>query len=255
MAGFLSKITPVIIVKNGERHMEKTLSSLKRFPRVVVFDNGSTDRGVKLASSFSNVKVVQGEFLGFGATKNLAASYSDTPWILSLDIDETPDEKLLMELDEWKPDSDKMLGEVLRKNFFCGKLVETNGWGGDYLVRVYNREVHRFNDSKVHEKVEIKKSDKIKKFHGSISHDAVQDVSQLLDKAQLYSELYADSTKAKLYPFPFIVLKTLFAFVRSYFLKMGFFSGWRGFSIALGESVGVYFKYVKVYQRHDKGGW
>ncbi|MGM0925015.1 MAG: glycosyltransferase family 2 protein [Pseudomonadota bacterium] len=254
MVGFLSRVTPVIIVKNGAQHMEKTLKSLHKFPRVVVFDNGSTDHGLEIASSFSNVELFQGDFIGFGPTKNLAASYAKTPWVLSLDIDEQPDGEFLKELDEWEPVSNKTVGRVHRRNFFCGKAVATNGWGGDRLIRVYNRDVLSFNSNKVHEKVEVDKDVVIKEFGGSISHDAIHDVSQLLNKAQFYSELYAESSNAKLYPFAAIVAKTLFAFIRSYVLKLGFLSGWRGFSIAFGESVGVYFKYIKIYQRHKFKG-
>ncbi|WP_163577091.1 glycosyltransferase family 2 protein [Halomonas faecis] len=254
MASFIENITPVIIVKNGEQHMKKTLKCLQIFRRVVLFDNGSTDRSIEFAKTFDNVEVKQGLFIGFGPTKNLAASYAKTSWVLSLDIDERPDRVLLEELKNWEPKCNREVGRLHRENYFCGKKVRTNGWGGDYLVRVYNKDFYAFNNNRVHEKIEFDDEAIVHEFGGLIHHDAIQDVSQLLDKAQLYSEIYADSGKAKLYPFPIIIVKTIFAFVRSYIIKVGFLSGWRGFSIAFGESVGVYFKYTKTFQRYWRKG-
>ena len=44
-----------------------------------------------------------------------------------------------------------------------------------------------------------------------------------------------------------IVLRSFFAFFRSYILRAGVLAGWRGLVIAWNESNGVFFKYMKIY--------
>lgn len=242
-------ITPVIIVKNGAVHVRRTISALKPFKQVVVYDNGSTDDTLSLLSEYPNVKVVQGSFMGFGPTKNAAASHAETDWILSLDIDEQVNQQLLDALANWPIEEESKVGEVLRNNYFCGKHIRTNGWGKDWLCRVYNRRQHSFTDSPVHEKVKLNDRSQVVRLKGGLEHEAVSDVGQLLMKTQHYSELYANSERARLYPFPVVVLKAAFRFFRSYFLQAGILSGARGMIIAVGEATGVFFRYSKVYQR------
>jgi len=242
-------ITPVIIVKNGARHITHTLDSLAAFKQVVLYDNGSSDETLELAVRYTNVKLVQGEFLGFGPTKNQAAACAETDWVFSLDIDETPTPALLSALASWPLDDARRVGQVLRENYFCGRHVRGCGWGNDYLNRLYHRDHHAFTDSAVHEKLLLQANSRVLRLAGSLQHEAITDMAQILHKAQHYSELYATSDKARLHAFPVILLKTLFGFVRAYLLKGGVFYGVRGFMIAAGEALGVYFKYAKVYQR------
>ena len=61
----------VIVCKNEEAIIGKTLQALQDFPDVVVYDNGSTDKTIEIVRSFS-VNLVQGNWEGFGKTKNKA---------------------------------------------------------------------------------------------------------------------------------------------------------------------------------------
>ncbi|RUR30082.1 glycosyltransferase family 2 protein [Vreelandella andesensis] len=244
-------ITPVIISKNSENTINRCLESLKSFKHVVVYDNGSTDDTIRICRLFENVIVIEGDFFGFGPTKNYAAEKAPTDWILSLDSDEELHQSALEELSKWNLQDIKSVGQILRENWFCGKKITTNGWGNDLIIRLYNKKSHTFTDSQVHEKIEKNSQTKTIKLKGKIIHYAIFDIKQTLDKAQLYSEIYASSNKKIKYNFFFIVMKTIFAFFRSYVLKLGVLSGWRGFVISFGDAIGVFFKYAKVYQRSE----
>ena len=79
-------ISIVVLAKNNEQTIKKTLESLNKFDDVVVYDNGSSDNTKNIAKSFSNVNLIEGEFKGFGWTKNQAASFAKNDWILIIDI-------------------------------------------------------------------------------------------------------------------------------------------------------------------------
>src|SRR6186713_67665 len=77
-------IYPVLITRDAATTIEQTLRSLAAFPEVIVYDNGSTDDTVERCRQFPNVKVAQGEFFGYGPTKNHAVSLAGGDWVLSI---------------------------------------------------------------------------------------------------------------------------------------------------------------------------
>ena len=94
----LSSISAVIIAHNAEATLAECLRCLERLDEVVVYENGSTDRTAEIARSFTNVRLEQGAFLGFGPSKNKATSFARNDWVLSLDSDEEASAELLDEL-------------------------------------------------------------------------------------------------------------------------------------------------------------
>jgi len=141
-------ISVVIIVKNGGSTLTQSLESLHDFEDVVIFDNGSTDDTVTIASSYTNVNLVQGEFTGFGPTKNKAAAYAKHDWILFLDADEVLNRQIVSEIRALvlKPQT---VYSLLRKNFY--KTTEiAHCWSSDEIIRLYNRQTTHYNDNFVH---------------------------------------------------------------------------------------------------------
>ena len=76
-------------------------------------------------------------------------------------------------------------------------------------------------------------------------------LSQILKKANLYSDLYAKENDT-FYPIIIIIFKAFYAFFRTYFLQRGFLAGWRGFVLAVSNSIGVFYKYIKIYARRKQ---
>lgn len=247
----LDQISVVIITRNAEPTLGATLESVRDFAEVVVFDNGSTDETVALASSFANVALHEGAFTGFGPTKNHAVSLASNDWVLSLDADEVVSAALAQALSRWSPENARVVGEVRRDNYLMGEPVRRGGWGADWLVRLFNRTRHQFNDNAVHEFV-VTSPDTIKqRLADPIEHNAIQHLGQFLTKIDRYSEIRRE-TSDKTYPPVVIFLKSLFAFFRSYVIRGGVLAGWRGLVIAWNEANGVFFKYMKVYADRDR---
>jgi glycosyltransferase involved in cell wall biosynthesis len=246
----IENISAVIITKNACETISNTLESLKDFKEVIIFDSGSTDGTLDILKIYHNVVLHQGDFVGFGATKNHAINLASNDWIFSLDADESLSKELTSHLNDIDLHS-KLIGEVQRKNFFMGREMTTAGWGRDMIIRLFNRKEFCFSDLQVHEKVEIDSSAKKVFLNGYLIHLAINNLSETLEKANLYSELYAKENNT-IYPIMVIIFKAQYAFFRTYFIQKGFLAGWRGFVLAVSNSVGVFYKYIKIYAKKNK---
>jgi glycosyltransferase involved in cell wall biosynthesis len=241
----LSEIHPVIIARDAATTIRATLESLAVFPEVIVYDNGSADGTPDLCARFSNVRLVHGEFLGFGPTKNRAASFASGPWILSVDADERVSPELLSGLGALDlPTRGDTAYAVDRHNFLLGKHVRRGGWGDDWLVRLYDRRVCAFDDAQVHEKVDVPPDVRIERVPGALWHEAVTDLDQFLHKISLYSELRRSRGGRVKGPFA-ATAGAAWAFFRSYVLQTGFLEGWRGLVIANCNAQGSFFRHMK----------
>ena len=242
----LDQISVVIITLDAAATLAETLKSTRGFAEVVVYDNGSDDATIEIAQARENVSLHQGDFMGVGPTKNHAVSLARNNWVLSLDADEEMSSELTQFLENWKPGSDDCVGVIRRDNYMMGKLVDKGGWGADWLVRLFNRNVHRFNDNAVHESVQLSATSVQERIPSPIRHNAIQHLGQFLQKTDKYSEIRRQTSSKTMHP-ALIVLRSFFAFFRSYIIRGGVLAGWRGLVIAWSESNGVFFKYMKIY--------
>ncbi len=244
----IHKISTVLITRDAANTIDRCLQALEIFEEVVICDTGSSDDTVERARSYANVRLFKIEFSGFGSAKNAAISKAGNDWIFSLDADEVADAELLNTLLAWDTHGNHCrLGIIDRHNFFMGKHIKHGGWGNDHIVRLFHRNIHQFSLSAVHEKIaEHSKSRKIL-LAGGVDHLTASDINTFLSKIQNYSDLAAPTVRVR-HPI-FIVLRTLYTFIKSYMLQLGCLEGWRGLVIAWCAANGVFFKYIKAYAR------
>jgi len=245
MTNQINHISCVIIAKDAQETILNTLNSLKNFNDVILYINNSTDDTKKIASTFKNVNIIDGEFLGFGDTKNKAASYAKNDWILSLDADEELTQNLITEISNINLDNNQDVYEIKRDNYFLDKHVKYSGWGNDYLIRLYNRSIHNFNSNKVHEFIPTNNDSNVIRLKNSFKHLAVQDINQFLQKVITYSDLAAKDKKTC--SIIVVLSKSFFAFFKTYIIKLGFLDGWRGLVISVSNFNGKFFRYMKRY--------
>lgn len=240
------KVSVVIIVKNGGSIFHRCLESLRDFDEVVVYNNDSTDDTPLIAASYSNVRFIEGEFIGFGPTKNVAAEYAKYDWVLSLDADEVLNTEIVQEIKNLTLDK-KIVYSLLRKNFY--KSIEiSHCWGMDQIVRLYNRKITRYNDHKVHEHI-LTDGLAIKSLIHSFNHYPYQSISEFVIKADRYSTLFAEENIGNRCPSPTkAILDGLYSFFRTYILKRGFLDGYAGLIIAFSHMVTNFYKYIKLYE-------
>src|SRR5436309_3188974 len=85
MPGFLAEITPVVLTRDEEVNIGRTLGQLRWAREVIVVDSESTDRTRQIAASFPNVRVTIRRFDDFAGQWNHAMSMITTAWMLALD--------------------------------------------------------------------------------------------------------------------------------------------------------------------------
>lgn len=246
----INNISCVIIIKDSVSTISKVLESLKSFSDVVVYDNGSSDGSLDIIKNYSNVNLVQGKFLGFGPTKNLACSFAKHEWVLSLDADEVLSDEFIKNISILEL-NDENIYTILRQNYYRGTHVK-HCWGNDIIVRLFNRTKTCFTDEKVHEKI-VKKGFNIVRIRGFILHFPYSTITDFIIKTDRYSTIFAIDNKGKKKSSPFKAFyRALFHFVKIYFFKLGFLDGYIGLLISVSGANGVFFKYLKLYEENNK---
>jgi len=99
----LDSITPVVLTRDEEANLERTLSHLTWAQDVVVVDSFSSDATVEIARRFPNVRVVQRAFDSLAGQSNYGLAQARTPWALLLDADYVLPDEFVTELRSLDP--------------------------------------------------------------------------------------------------------------------------------------------------------
>ena len=235
------EISVVIIAKNAQQTIGRTLDALNRFAEVILYLNDSTDDTEKIARRYHNVKIIKGAFRGFGPTKNIAASHATHPWILSLDSDEILPEALVDEIDTIDLGDTHTLYQLHRDNYFLGYKTQNS----DTIIRIYHKAYTRFNDNRVHEKIIVPPDARIESLKTHFIHLNITDINQTLTKIIHYTDLGAEGKQTCF--FGTVIAKAMFAFFKTYILQGNIVRGWVGFALAINSANKRYYKYLKQY--------
>ena len=242
----IQHISCVIIAKNAAATLKNTLDSLSNFNDVVLYNNGSTDSTEDIALNYPNVNLIQGEFIGFGPSKNKAATYAKNNWILSLDADEVLSTEFIENLRQTTLDKD-CIYTILRENYYQSTNIK-HCWGKDILARIYPKHQTAFTDKEVHESI-ITEGFNIQAINGTIKHYPYATISDFIIKLDRYSSLYAKDNTGKKTSSPLkAIFNAHFAFFKTYVLKRGFLDGYPGLVIAFSHMATTFYKHMKLYE-------
>lgn len=240
-------ISAVVLAKNNGNTIRKTLESLVEFDDVVVYDNGSSDDTMTIAKNFSNVNLVEGEFNGFGWSKNKAASYAKNNWIIIIDSDEVVDIELLNILKSIQLDENTVY-KLNFKAYYKDIQVKYCGWNNQKIKRLYNKKTTNYNDNDVHEDI-ITDGLSIEMLGGNVEHYSYHSISQFVIKADHYSTLFAKNNMGKKGSSPTkAFFNGMYSFIKTYFFKRGFLDGYVGLVISYSHMVTNFYKYLKLYE-------
>lgn len=230
----MQSLSVVIICKNEADIIGRTLQSLQGLTDdIIIYDNGSTDNTVEEIKKFK-VQLHQGNWEGFGKTKNKAIALAKYDWILSLDADEAIDEELKQSLQSLQLTDTQSVYEFRFKNFLGNRQLKHGDWGTDYHIRLFNQKAITWNEDDVHEKLVLPNDIVVHKIKGAVLHRTWRNTEDYKSKMQRYAILGAEKyfkqgKKARWIKRNF---SPFFSFFKTYILKLGFLDGRAGYDCA-----------------------
>lgn len=101
----LEDVTPLILTRDEEANLERTLRQLTWANGVLIVDSFSNDATVAIAERFPNVRVRQRAFDSLAGQSNYGLAEARTPWVMLLDADYFVPDTFVEELRALEPPS------------------------------------------------------------------------------------------------------------------------------------------------------
>lgn len=244
-------ISAVILVRDAEATIAKTLDSLADFDEVLVYDSGSQDDTLAIAARYSNVRVVQGFFDGFGPTRNRAAALARHPWIFNIDSDEWLTPALQESLRTAPLHHPGLIYTFIRRNLMLGRVPRSlMGW--ELIHRLYHRERTGWT-GKVHESIGPLDGSRMRthRLDGELWHDPYRSIGHLFHKRWLYAQPELRDRLKPLHP-GLAFVRGVWRFFRCYVIQLGFIDGWHGFVLSVADAYGTFLKYAWAYAERSR---
>jgi len=249
----MNKISAYIMTYNEADKIEDAIRSVLWADEVIVADSNSTVGTIDIAEKLG-ATVVQIAFKTFGQIRNDAIAACAHEWIFSLDADErcTPEAEQELRITVENAQADAYY--VPRRNWFMGRWIKHCGWYPDYRQpQLFKKGSLTFDSaSEVHETHTI--HGKIGYLKQDIWQIPFMNIEQVVHKMQRYSTLGAKKLQRekKSLSMSRALLRGIWAFIRIYFLKLGFLDGWAGFVLALSNFEGTFYRYAKATENSQK---
>lgn len=247
------KISAAIIAFNEETNIADAIESVSWADEVIVVDSESTDRTREIAKRLG-AKVLIRTWTGFSDQKQFAVEHARNDWIFSLDADERVSIELkdeIQKLDLAKADGFR----IPRLSFYMGRAIRHAGWYPDRQLRLFDRTKGSWKKLQIHESVEMKNGTRLSQLKTDILHFSVKNASH---HHRMIGERYAPLAAEQMFgsgkrttPLK-IALAGPTAFLRAYFVKLGFLDGLPGFSIASFGAHHAFLKHLLLWEKQNK---
>ena len=235
----------VIVARNEAARIADCVASASFADEVLVLDSGSSDRTAQIAEA-AGARVAVTDWPGYGLQVARGFAMATSDWVLSLDADERITPELQAEIVAAIA-SDAFDGYRLpRWSEFCGKVMRHGGWRPDRTLRLGRRATSGFTDDFLHAHMTV--DGPVGDLAASLVHHSYPDVHDVLEKLDRYSSGSARDMQARgrTGSLAKAIAHGLFAFVRTYLLKLGFLDGRHGLMLAIYNAEYAYYKYVKL---------
>lgn len=251
------KISATIITYNEERNIERCIRSLVDVAdEIIVLDSFSTDRTEEICKA-RNVRFEQRKWEGYAASKNYLNSLASHEYILSIDADEAPDEELKNQILQLKTAENKKnyIYSVNRLTNYCGKWIYHSGWYPDVKVRLFPKDLCRWEGAFVHEELVCDVELKVVQLKGHLEHYSYYSYKDHRERADRYSILTAQKlhNSGKRVSAIKPAISAFGRFVAMYLIKKGFLDGKMGWKIALISAKSNIVKYKELRRLNQSG--
>ncbi len=250
------RVSAVVLTKNEEENIKRCIESLNFCDEVVVVDDYSTDKTVKIIEN-SGVKtqIYQRSLNGdFAAQRNFGLKKAKGDWILFIDGDEVVTDELKNEIKRLitlkTAETNNKVYYIKRRDYWWGRELrfgEVERIRRLGLIRLVRKKSGKW-EGKVHEV--FKTSNSAGRLNYFLNHYPHQKLKDFLKEINLYSSLRAKellSFGKKITIFE-IVFYPLGKFILNYFFKLGVLDGAAGFVYAFLMSFHSFLVRAKLFQ-------
>jgi glycosyltransferase involved in cell wall biosynthesis len=241
-------ISVILITRDEEARLERTLESVAWADELVIVDSGSTDRTEEVAHRFG-ARFVVAPWEGFGRQKQHALDLATGEWVLSIDADEvvTPELRLSIEEAVRRPGGAVGFSFQLYTDFF-GVWMGSRGWYREWKLRLFRRDRARFDHSVVHEGIQLDGS--VRRIGGVLLHYHFRGLDHQVEKLNRYTSWtaerrFASGTRSGSAT-PFV--RGVASFLKSFLLQGRFLYGRVGLVSALFTGADGFLKYAKLWE-------
>lgn len=251
----LDALTVTVLTFNNARTIERTMRVSKSLTdRILVVDSGSTDGTQEIVRAHGG-EIIERPWPGYIAQKQFALEQVQTPWMLSLDSDESPESDLAASIREAVRQDDASVAgyDVNRRVWWAGKpLVHT--WQPEWRTRLVRPERAQWAGYDPHDRLDV--DGKTQRLRGNLRHDAFDGVADLIRK-QLSHGLVAGQSyyeMNKRVSLTNLLISPPAAVIKQLVLRGGWRDGWRGWLGAFGTGVQATVKHMRLIElAHDNG--
>lgn len=240
-------LSVIVIAKDEAAVIRRCLESVVWADEIIVLDSGSTDGTVEICRACMARVEATADWPGFGVQKNRVLALATGDWVLSIDADEWATDALRVEIQAAMA-SPGAYGafRMPRLSSYCGRFMRHSGWWPGHVTRLFRRGQARFSDDLVHERLIVESA--IGTLRAPLMHESYRNLEQVLAKVNAYSSAGAAMARqrGRNASLSGAVLRGLWTFFRTYFLRAGFLDGREGLMVAISNAETSYYRQVKL---------
>lgn len=238
------QLAVVILTKNEEKNISDCIDSASFADEVLLIDSGSTDRTRAIAEA-KGARFIPHPMTdeGFAGQRNFALTQTEAAWVLYLDADERITPELAASV-QAAIQREPAAYSMRRLNVVFGQTMYHGAHRPDICQRLFPRTRVAWH-GRVHEGAQT--SLPLHMLAGDLQHHTYTTWRQYFTKFNHYTTLAAEEYYAggRQISRGTALAHSLFAFIRNYFLHLGFLDGFLGLVMSLTASFYTLVKYLK----------
>ena len=217
---------------------------------MLVVDSGSTDGTLDIVREVGGCRIVEREYINSGNFKNWAIPQATHEWVLIVDSDERVTPELAEEINSLLSLGPQHDGyQIYRANYFLGHRIRHAGWGADKVLRLFRRDLGRYQGESDHAEVEIT-TGRVGRLKQRLEHFTYWSYDQYFHKLQRYSVQGAQNKLAagKHVNFWEMAIAPPLRFLHCYIFRLGFLDGIAGLQISMLTGYSSFAKQIRMWE-------
>lgn len=249
----MEKLSVLLPTYNEAAKIRRCLESVKWADEILVTDSYSDDGTLEIAREYG-ARIIQHEYINSARQKNWAIPQCRYEWVLQIDADEILEPELIEEIQGIlaHPVAGVDGYRMPFKHHVMGRWMKTMGLYPECHLRLFRRDVGRFQDREVDAHVTV--PGEVRMCRNHFLHYGVDNISQRLRGLDRYTRYEADERfkQGRTFSIPTMVIRSIGVFFYLFIWKRGFTEGMRAFLLCAHRADFVFWTYAKLWEKSHK---